>query len=55
MTKKTEVRQHGEVLDAEEQKWLVVHPEMQSWLETHSEMIEWMTEPTKHPPRSDCG
>jgi len=44
-----------EVLDAHGQKWLIMDPEMQSWVESHSEMVEWMTEPTKHPPRSDCG
>jgi len=44
-----------EVLDAKGQKWLIMYPEMQSWVESHSEMVEWMTEPTKHPPRSDCG
>ena len=25
------------------------------WIETHADMVEWMTEPTKFPPRSDCG
>ena len=44
-----------EALDTQGQKWLIAHPEMQSWVESHSDMVEWMTEPTKHPPRSDCG
>ena len=44
-----------EVLDTEGREWLIIYPEMQVWVESHSEMVEWMTEPTKHPPRSDCG
>ena len=44
-----------EVLDTEEHKWLLIHPEMQQWTDSHVEMVDWMTEPTKHPPRSDCG
>jgi len=26
-----------------------------AWIEVHEDIIEWMTEPTKFPPRSDCG
>ena len=25
------------------------------WAEAHEDIVEWMTEPTKFPPRSDCG
>ena len=25
------------------------------WIEVHEDIVEWMTEPTKFPPRSDCG
>ena len=25
------------------------------WIESHEDIVEWMTEPTKFPPRSDCG
>ena len=27
----------------------------QVWIESHEDIVEWMTEPTKFPPRSDCG
>tara|TARA_Y100001951_G_C11234627_1_gene236682 strand:+ start:264 stop:446 length:183 start_codon:yes stop_codon:yes gene_type:complete len=26
-----------------------------AWIEVHEDIVEWMTEPTKFPPRSDCG
>ncbi len=25
------------------------------WITVHEDIVEWMTEPTKFPPRSDCG
>ena len=27
----------------------------QEWIKIHEDIVEWMTEPTKFPPRSDCG
>ena len=28
---------------------------IERWIELNTEIVEWMTEPTKFPPRSDCG
>ena len=41
--KKFEVRKDNESSQAE------------TWIEIHGAIVEWMTEPTKFPPRSDCG
>lgn len=27
----------------------------EQWIINNAEIVEWMTEPTKFPPRSDCG
>jgi hypothetical protein len=29
--------------------------QIERWIELNAEIVEWMTEPTKFPPRSDCG
>jgi len=28
---------------------------IEQWITSNAEIVEWMTEPTKFPPRSDCG
>ena len=28
---------------------------VKAWIEVHEDIVEWMTEPTKFPPRSNCG
>jgi hypothetical protein len=29
--------------------------QIEAWIEANEDIVKWMTEPTKFPPRSDCG
>ena len=48
MKKIEEHKEHEEHEDNES-------PRVEAWIKGHEDIVKWMTEPTKFPPRSDCG
>ena len=48
MKKIEEHKEHEEHEDNES-------PRVEVWIKGHEDIVKWMTEPTKFPPRSDCG